>query len=709
MSTRQVQLTSHGQVDLDGTHRAIIETEDPVFSDILNNSSDSSVFLKLSNEDSVCCCILSEVKHSAKDVIWLDRFKQQTLASRDGDILVVEVVQLSPAKSVQLYVDSDFSDNDTVRLIGKPLSKGEKTAVFTFSGEARLIQVADTTPGKIVWISQKTKIVTLTAKQELQDALITYKDIGGLDREVKLIREIVEYPFRFPDVFEHLGISQAKGLILFGPPGTGKTLIVKALANEVGAKFYSINGPEIYSKWYGESERTLRELFDNAAENAPSVILIDELDSLVPKRDSLHGEVEHRVVATFLTLMDGITKRKDVLVVGTTNRIDAIDMALRREGRFGNEIHIGVPNTQGRREILSIHTRQMPLSGDTDLDVIAERTQGFVGADIAALCRETAYNALRGSFSATAFDKGQIIPSEELKVTQANFEAALASISPSAMKEFLIEVPDVPLDEIGGLAEVKQLLLENIVYAITKREVFKKAGLKPARGIMLFGPPGTGKTLLAKAVANQCGVNFISVKGPEIKTMWVGESEKRIRFLFAKAREVAPCVIFFDEFDATAPVRGGSSTAHIDSIVDQLLCEMDGIESTDGVFVIAATNRADLIDPALLRPGRFDYQIEVPLPDSDARETILKTHLSNKPPVENLDIAEFVELSDGFSGAEIAESCRQAVMAAVRAADFEAEKLTFTMEHLKAALDNVSSTKEKIKRKPIGFLEELAS
>ena len=301
MSTRQVQLISHGQVDLDGTHRAVLETEDPVVSDILNNSSDSSVFLKLSNEDSVCCCILSEVKHSAKNVIWLDRFKQQTLASRDGDMLVVEVVQLSPAKSVQLYVDSDFSDNDIVRLIGKPLSKGEKTAIFTFSGEPRLIQVADATPGKIVWISPKTKVVTLTVGQELQEALITYKDIGGLDREVKLIREIVEYPFRFPDVFEHLGISQAKGLILFGPPGTGKTLIAKALANEVGAKFYSINGPEIYSKWYGESERTLRELFDNAAENAPSVILIDELDSLVPKRDSLHGEVEHRVVATFLT------------------------------------------------------------------------------------------------------------------------------------------------------------------------------------------------------------------------------------------------------------------------------------------------------------------------------------------------------------------------------------------------------------------------
>ena len=413
---------------------------------------------------------------------------------------------------------------------------------------------------------------------------------------------------------------------MFGPPGTGKTLIAKALASEVGAKFFTVSGPEFFSMMYGESERKLRNVFEEAQKKAPSVILIDELDALTPRRDKTQGELEQRLVATLLTLMDGLKQLKSVVVVGTTNRINSIDTALRREGRFGHEVYIGVPDTEARKEIIKIHTRRMPLSPDVNLDSIADRTRGFVGADISSLCREAAYNTLRRShsFDLLTLEKGKIIPYEGLKVKQVDFDNALPNISPSAMKEFLIEIPKVTWDDIGGLEEIKRLLIENIVYAITKREVFKKIGVKPAKGVLLYGPPGTGKTLLAKAVANQCGVNFIAIKGPEIRSKWVGESEERIRFLFAKAREVSPCVIFFDEIDAAVPIRGGDSTGITDSIVNQVLSEMDGIESAEGVFVIGATNRVGLIDPALLRPGRFDYQIEVPLPDAQARRAIFE-------------------------------------------------------------------------------------
>ena len=698
------QLEARGRADLDGTHRAIIETDLPEFESLLNAVHETPRFLKLQNASKTCGCILAEVRRGSANKIWLDQLKQRYLQIKDGAPVGIEEIQPPAAQKIELRVPPDFSERDTARLIGKPVTKGEKSAFYTFSGEPRVVTVADVKPSGIVVITSTTDIVT--SDMESEEIPVMYKDIGGLNREIKLIREVVEYPLRFPEVFEHLGVSQPRGIILYGPPGTGKTLIAKALATEVGAKFYSISGPEIFSMWYGKTEGKLREIFDEARKNAPSVILIDELDALTPKREGAHGELEQRVVSTMLTLMDGLRQLKGVVVVGTTNRINSIDIALRREGRFGHEVHIGVPDSAGRKEILEIHTHRMPLSADVNLNSIGERTVGFVGADITALCREAAYNALRRSFPPDSFEKGQIIPHEGLDINQSDFESALPNIPPSAMKEFLIEIPKVSWEDIGGLDEVKRLLIENIVYAISKREVFKKVGVKPARGILLYGPPGTGKTLLAKAVANQCDANFIAVKGPEIRSKWFGESEERIRFLFAKAREVAPCVIFFDEIDSAAPARGRNESGATDTIVNQILSEMDGIESAEGVFVIGATNRAELLDPALLRPGRFDYHIEVPLPDLSARMAIFSAHLKGKPLAPDVNTEELIGLTDGFSGAEIAEACRQGAWEAIRDAEFEAERVKVTMNHIRKALANLQQTRDKLKPKPIGFLPE---
>ncbi len=613
-------------MDLDGTHRAVLETNIP---ELLRKSIETR-YLQVQNNKKVCGVILSEVREGNNNKIWLDGLKQWHLELRDDETVTIEEIHPLSAESIKLFTQEEFSQQDLVRFIGKPVTSGEKTALYTFKGDARVVEIGNTKPSGTVLITTTTQITT--SKGTMQGIPITYKDIGGLTNEIKQIREIIEYPFRFPQVFDHLGISQPRGVILYGPSGTGKTLIAKALANEVGATFIQISGPEVFSKWYGETERQLRQKFEDAQQKTPSVILIDELDSLAPRRDKNPGEVEQRTVATLLTLMDGLKQLKGVIVVGTTNRINTIDPSLRREGRFGNEIYIGVPSSEGRREILTIHTRKMPISDNVDIDSIAEQTKGYVGADLASLCREAAYNTLRRSFQESDFEKGHIVPHEGLKIEQQDFDKALRDVSPSAMKEFFIEIPNVNWDDIGGLDEIKKLLIENIVYAVTKRDIFKKVGVKPAKGVLLYGPPGTGKTLLAKAVASQCKVNFIAIKGPEIRSKWVGESEEKIRFLFAKAREVAPCVIFFDEIDAAVPARGRDTSGVTDSIVTQLLSELDGIENTEGVFVIGATNKVDLIDPALLRPGRFDYQIKVPLPDSQSRKAIFNVCPSEKTP-----------------------------------------------------------------------------
>jgi transitional endoplasmic reticulum ATPase len=693
----QFQLRIYGRADLDGTHRAIVEA-DRILPARPAHAVESTVYVKLQKLGRSCACILADVKTSPENVLRIDRFKLVTLNLKDGDAVDVDFIDPPPAEQVRITLPSEFLHRDVARLIGKPLIKSEKTAVFTLAGEPRMIQIADTKPAGIVVLSSTTEILTSNATDSGHDDIpITYADIGGLGREIKTIREFVEYPLRFPELFEYLGIGAPKGIILCGPPGTGKTLIVRALIHEVGAYFCSINGPEIVGKWYGESESRLRDVFEEARKHAPAVILIDELDALAPKRDEVHGEVERRIVATLLTLMDGITKQRGVVVVGTTNRPNAIDSALRRQGRFGHEIHIGVPDVEGRKRILEIHTRQMPLSGDVRLDALAELCVGFVGADVASLCREAAYNTLRRSFSEEQFQKGEIANRDGLSVTMADFELALPSIPPSALKEFVIEVPKVSWGDVGGLDEVKRVLNENIAYAFTKRAAFRKAGLKPARGILLYGPPGTGKTILAKAVASQCAVNFISVKGPEILSKWQRESAERVRFLFAKAREAIPCVIFFDEIDAVAAARRGHEYSFdYDSAVNQILCEMDGIEAAEGVFVIGATNRPELLDPALLRPGRFDYQVEVPLPDLSARAAILAVHLANKPVEPGVDLGDLMEATQGFSGAEIAESCRLAAMDALRDAHFEESGVVVTMNHIRGAIEKVRTTKGRI-------------
>jgi transitional endoplasmic reticulum ATPase len=693
----QFQLRAYGQSDLDGTHRAIIET-DRILPVPLAQATESTVYIRLQKLGRSCACILADTKNSHENVLRIDRFKLVTLNLKDGDSVDVDFIDPPSAEQVRVTLPSEFLHRDVVRLVGKPVTKTEKTAVFTLAGEPRIIQIAETKPAGIVLLSSTTEILTSNATESTRDDIpITYADIGGLTREIRTIRELIEYPLRFPELFEYLGTGPPKGIILYGPPGTGKTLVVRALINEVGAHFCALNGPEILSMWYGESERRLRDVFEEARKHAPAVILIDELDALAPKRDQVHGEMERRIVATLLTLMDGITKQRGVVVVGTTNRPNAIDSALRRQGRFGHEIYIGVPDSGGRKQILEIHTRQMPLSNDVRLDAIAEKCVGFVGADVASLCHEAAYNSLRRSFSEEQFQKGEIANWQGLNVSMADFEQAIPSIPPSALKEFVMEVPKVSWGDVGGLDEVKRLLVENIVYPFTKRVAFQKAGLKAVRGILLYGPPGTGKTLLAKAVASQCAVNFISVKGPEVLSKWQRESAERIRLLFAKAREASPCVIFFDEIDAIATARRGHEYSYdIDSVVNQILCEMDGIETAEGVFVIGATNRPELLDPALLRPGRFDYQVEVPLPDAAARTEIFQVHLANKPVESGIDLCELVEGSQGFSGAEISESCRLATMNALRDAHFEESALAVNMNHIRKAIDTVRKTKERI-------------
>jgi transitional endoplasmic reticulum ATPase len=502
---------------------------------------------------------------------------------------------------------------------------------------------------------------------ELIASSITYDDVGGLEEELQRVREMIELPLKHPELFDRLGIDPPRGVLLYGPPGTGKTLIAKAVANEAGANFYAIQGPEIMSKYYGQSEQKLREKFEEAEKNSPSILFIDELDSIAPKREDVQGEVERRVVAQLLTLMDGLGGRGQVIVIAATNREDSIDPALRRGGRFDREIEIGVPTRDGRKEIIQIHTRGMPLAEDVDLDKYANVTHGFVGADLAALAREAAMKCLGRLVPELDLDKP--VPSEILervRVTANDFDEALKEVEPSAMREVLVEIPRVTWEEVGGLDEVKMQLREMVEMPIENQDSFKRLGIKPAKGVLLYGPPGTGKTLIAKAVATESRANFISIKGPEIMSKWVGESEKAIRQMFKKAKQVAPAIVFLDEIDAIAPRRGvGSDTNVTERVVNQLLTSMDGLESLDGVTVIAATNRPDIVDPALLRPGRFDRLILTPIPDASARSTILKIHMRSMP-LKDVDLDYLVSKTEGFVGADLENLCREAAMIALR-------------------------------------------
>jgi transitional endoplasmic reticulum ATPase len=500
---------------------------------------------------------------------------------------------------------------------------------------------------------------------------VNYEDVGGLRHEIQKVREMIELPMRHPEIFDRIGIEAPRGVLLFGPPGTGKTLLAKAVANETNANFYSIGGPEIMSKFYGESEERLRETFKQAQENAPSIIFIDEIDSIAPKREEVSGDVEKRVVSQLLTIMDGLESRGKVVVIGATNRPDALDPALRRPGRFDREIEIGIPDQKGRQEILEIHTRGMPLTEEVKLSSIAKVTHGFVGADLEAVCREAAMKSLRNVLPEINLEESKI-PVETLnkiKIKPQDFETALKEVQPSALREVYVQSPNVKWTEIGGLESIKEELREAIEWPLKHSDLFTEADIVPPKGLLLYGPPGTGKTLIAKAVATNSDANFISIKGPELLSKWVGESEKGIREVFRKARQASPCVIFFDELDSVAPRRSssGSDDSHVgDRLVSQLLTEMDGLQDLNGVVVIGATNRPDIIDEALLRPGRFDRILEIPLPDNDSIKEILTIHMVRKPIDKSVELNKLVELCKGLSGADIAALVNAAALSAIK-------------------------------------------
>ncbi|MBU7018498.1 MAG: CDC48 family AAA ATPase [Theionarchaea archaeon] len=555
-------------------------------------------------------------------------------------------------------------------------------------GEMRFL-VVSTSPGDIVRITQRTNVKVHPEAMEVTDSeipAITYEDIGGLKEEVQKVREMIELPLKHPELFDRLGIEPPKGVLLHGPPGTGKTLIARAVASESQTNFQSINGPEIMSKFYGQSEENLRRMFEEAQRNAPSIIFIDELDAIAPKRGEVTGEVERRVVAQLLALMDGLHARGKVIVIAATNRPEGIDPALRRPGRFDREIEIGVPNKFGRKEILQIHTRGMPLDTDVSLDDMAQITHGFVGADLQSLCKEAAMYALRRILPEINLEEERIPEEvlEKIAVTKKDFERALKIVEPSAMREVMILSPNLTWDDIGGLEKPKQALIEAVEWPLKRPEDFEEMGIHPPKGVFLYGPPGCGKTLLAKAVAHESEANFISVKGPEVLSKWVGESEKAIREIFRKAKQVSPTIVFFDEIDAIAQRRGEEIGSRVgERVVDMLLTEMDGLEDMGDVVVIAATNRPDMLDPALLRPGRLDRLILVPAPDQEARKNILEVH-TREMPLKDVDLEYIASITDGFSGADLGGLVREAGMNAMR----EGTKIV-EMRHFSYALEEI--------------------
>ncbi|MGC8599010.1 MAG: CDC48 family AAA ATPase [Thermoplasmata archaeon] len=657
------------------------------------------------------------VEDEGKGIIRIDGDIRRNAGVTLGDKVIVAKANTQPARSVtfaplierdqRLRLGEGIEEFVRRALLNRPVMEGDILIIpgLTLIGRTGLkFKVVRAQPKGVLVIKENTDIVVKEEPVEeyvSETGRVTYEDIGGLKEELQKVREMIELPLKHPELFERLGIKPPKGVLLYGPPGTGKTLIAKAVANESGANFYLINGPEIMSKYYGESEKFLRDKFDEAEKNAPSIIFIDELDSIAPKRAEVQGEVERRVVAQLLTLMDGLKERGQVIVIGATNLVDSIDPALRRPGRFDREIEIGIPDKQGRLEILQIHTRLMPLEMNDEekykfLDELASMTHGFVGADLAALAREAAMHALRRYLPEIDLDKP--IPVEMLQkmvVKKEDFKEALKEIEPSILRGVLIEVPNVRWDDIGGLENVKQELIEAVELPVKHPDRFKKMGIRPPRGILLYGPPGTGKTLLAKAVATESEMNFISIKGPEVLSKWVGESEKAIREIFKKAKQSSPAVVFLDEIDAIAPRRGSYADSGVtERIVNQLLTSMDGIENMEGVVVIASTNRPDIIDPALLRPGRFDRMIYIPVPDKEARLKILKVHTRNMPLDSDVDLNKLAERMENYVGADIENVCREAGMFAIRE---NAEKVS--MKHFEKALEKIppSMTEESIK------------
>ena len=659
----------------------------------------------------------ARTEDEGKGIVRVDGLIRNNAKVNLGDKVAVKKAQVKPAKKVVLAPMMDQSGRvqfgpgiEEVILRGlnrRPLTKGDVVIVpgLTLMGGRLPFAVTVVQPKGIIQIQADTVIQVHedpVKEEELTATGVAYEDIGGLKEEIKKVREMIELPLKHPELFDALGIDPPKGVLLYGPPGTGKTLLAKAVANESGANFLSIQGPEIMNKYYGESEAHLRQIFEEAETNSPSIIFIDELDSIASKRDETQGEVERRVVAQLLTLMDGLQARGQVIVIAATNRPDAIDQALRRPGRFDREIEIGIPDRDGRKEVLQVHTRGMPISRDKDghwkkIDHFAEITHGFVGADLAALAREAAMSALRRYLPEIDLDE-PIPPKllQEMKVTNDDFKEALKDVEPSALREIMVEIPKVKWDEVGGLEDVKQQLKETVEWPLTNPEGFERLGIKPPRGLLLYGPPGNGKTLIAKAIATESAANFIAIKGPEVMSKWVGESEKKLREVFRKAKQVSPCIVFLDELDALAPTRGTGGDNNVsDRLVDQLLTSMDGLENMEGVITIGATNRPEIIDQALLRPGRFDRMILVGEPDEDARKKILKIHTKSVP-LKNVKLGVLAKKMVGYTGADIESVVREAAILALRK-DHKAKEVT--MKHFEEALELVvpSITEDTIK------------
>ncbi|HKZ88753.1 MAG TPA: CDC48 family AAA ATPase [Thermoplasmata archaeon] len=613
-----------------------------------------------------------------------------------------ERVNLAPTEAVRIMGGEQFIAQI---LQGRPVTRGDLITISIMGRKFDFV-VSSFSPGADAVVVDSETDVKLADKpikeEEAKVPRVTYEDIGGLGDEVRKVREMIELPLRHPELFERLGVEAPKGVLLHGPPGTGKTLLAKAVASETNANFHSISGPEIMSKFYGQSEENLREMFKQAEANAPSIIFIDEIDSIAPKRDEVTGEVERRVVAQLLALMDGLQGRGKVVVIGATNRPNALDPALRRPGRFDREIEIGIPNRDGRLEVLQIHTRGMPLAEGVKLEELASLTHGYAGADLSALTKEAAMRSLRRILPDIDLQVDNI-PSEvlnRLEVTREDFLQAYREMEPATLREVLIEQPNVRWDDIGGLDEAKQELRESIEWPLTKNKLFAHLDARPPKGILLYGPPGTGKTLLAKAVATESEANFISVRGPEFLSKWVGESERMVRETFRKAKTAAPCVIFFDEIDAITPVRGTTTDSGVtERVISQILTEMDGLEELHNVTVIAATNRSDLVDPALLRPGRFDRHIYIPPPDLETRRAILAIHTRKKPLAPDVNLDEIARRTDRYTGAEIAAVCNEASMLAIREVatqvpevdEVSLKKFRIGKKHFEAAIKKVQA------------------
>ena len=594
----------------------------------------------------------------------------ENVSIRKADVKEAQAIIFAPT-DVRLSVDEEFVSFVKRRFMDMPFIEGDMTLLSIFGSAVPLI-VTRTRPHGPVKITETAHVQVLSepTPEKKGIPIVTYEDIGGLHEQIQRIREMVELPLRHPELFQRLGIEPPRGVFLYGPPGCGKTLLAKAVANESDANFYVISGPEIMSKFYGESEARLREIFQKAQETSPSIIFIDEMDAIAPKREEVTGEVERRVVAQLLSLMDGMGSRGNIIVIGATNRPNAIDPALRRPGRFDREIEIGVPDKAGRYEVLQIHSRNMPLAEDVDLKRLSDVTHGYTGADIASLGREAAMKALRRYIPEINLEEERVPPEilEKMVVKMDDFLYAYREITPTAMREVYVEVPQVQWNDVGGLKQVKQELMESVEWPLKKPEVFKKMGIKPPRGILLYGPPGAGKTLLARAVATESEANFIAIKGPEIFSKWVGESEKAIREGFRKGRTAAPAIIFFDELDAIVPRRGlgYADSGASERVISQLLTEIDGIEALQNVLVIAATNRPDILDPAVMRPGRFDRLIYVPSPDFESLKEIFKIHARGMPLSRDVELDELARKAQGYSGADIEAICREAAMNALR-------------------------------------------